>query len=83
MVLISSNRRVTTSGINKLANKFRHYRMEDCPIKEKIDEIISEFTVRFDEIERERDDRIKALEGGRDVELGAIKKVKVYVAKKT
>ena len=82
MVLISSNRRVTTSGINKLANKFRHYKMEDCFIKGKIDEIISKFVVRFDKIEKERDKAIKGLEGGRDTELGAIKKVKVYVATK-
>ena len=82
MVLISSNRRVTTSGINKLANKFRHYRMEECPIKEKIDEIISIFIVRFDRIESERDEAIESLKGGRDIELGAIKKVKVYVATK-
>ena len=82
MVLISSNRRVTTSGINKLANKFRYYKMEDCPIKENIDEIISTFVVRFDRIETERNEAIESLEGGRDVELGAIKKVKVYVATK-
>ncbi len=82
MVLISSNRRVTVSGINKLANKFRYYRMEDCSVKEKIDEIISKFVVRFDRIERERDEAIEALESGHDVELGAIKKVKVYVATK-
>ena len=82
MVLISSNRRVTTSGINKLSNKFRYYQMEDCPIKEKIDKIIGEFVVRFDRIETERNEAIQSLEGGRDVELGAIKKVKVYVATK-
>ena len=82
MILISSNRRVTISGVNKLANKFRHYKMEQCPIKEKIDEIINKFTQRFDKIEVEREEAIESLENGQNDSLGTIKKVKVYVATK-
>ena len=82
MILISSNRRVTSSGINKLANKFRYYKMEECPVKNQIDEIMKKYIPRFDKIESERDEAIKALEGGQDIELGAIKRVKVYIATK-
>lgn len=82
MILISSNRRVTSSGINKLANKFRYYKMEECPVKKQIDEIMGRYIPKFDKIESERDEAIKALEDGQDVELGAIKRVKVYIATK-
>ncbi|OGV19943.1 MAG: DNA-directed RNA polymerase subunit beta [Lentisphaerae bacterium GWF2_38_69] len=82
MILISSNRRVTTSGINKLANKIRYYRMEDCPMKKKIDEIAKKYLPRIEKIEQERDEAINSLESGQDIELGAIKKVKVYIATK-
>ncbi|HJO91942.1 MAG TPA: DNA-directed RNA polymerase subunit beta [Victivallales bacterium] len=82
MILISSNRRVTASGINKLANKFRYYRMEECPVKEQIDEVISKFVPKFDRIEKTRDEAIQSLESGDNTNLGAIKKVKVYIATK-
>jgi len=82
MVLISSNRRVTSSGINKLANKFRHYKMEDCEIKQQIDAILVNYIDKFDKIEKIRDESIASLENGDDNEHGPIKKVKIYVATK-
>ena len=82
MILISSNRRVTMSGINKLANKFRYYRMQDCPIKAQIDDIINDFEPRFTKIEKERDQQIDILESGQNIKLGSIKKAKVYIATK-
>ncbi|MCF7790943.1 MAG: DNA-directed RNA polymerase subunit beta [Victivallales bacterium] len=82
MVLISSNRRVTMSGISKLANKFRHYRMNDCPIKRQIDEVIEKYKPKFDKIERDRDEQIESIENGQNIKFGSIKKVKVYIATK-
>ncbi len=81
-ILISSNRRVTSSGVNKLAHKFRDFVMQDCSIKDKIDEIVAKYKPKFDRIESERDVAIEALESGEEVEFGAIKKVKVYIATK-
>ncbi len=82
MILISSNRRVTSSGINKLANKHRYYKMEECSVKEQIDGIMGKYVPKFDRIENERDEAINSLEGGQNVELGAVKRVKVYIATK-
>jgi len=82
MVLISSNRRVTKSGILKLASKFRYFRMEDCDLKRKIDDVILRFKPRFDDIDLKRDDAIGSLESGDSAETGIIKRVKVYVATK-
>ena len=79
-ILISSNRKVTKSSISKLANKYNAWRMEDCPLKNTIDEIIGSFSSRFVEIEATRDDSIDALESGDGSDPGVIKKVKVYVA---
>jgi DNA-directed RNA polymerase subunit beta len=82
MILISSNRRVTMSGISKLANKYKHYRMEDCPVKRQIDDIFKKYEPKFDKIEKERDEQIEALEQGQNIKLGSIKKAKVYIATK-
>lgn len=79
-ILISSNRKVTRSAIMKLANKYNAYRMDDCPLKNTINEIISTILPRFQEIERTKDDAVVALEAGESIDLGVIKKVKVYVA---
>lgn len=81
-ILISSNRKVTRSSILKLSNKFRDYRMDDCPLKVKIDEIISRYAPKFDEAEKNRDNLINALESGDGAEPKIVRKVKVYVASK-
>ncbi len=82
MILISSNRKVTSSGISKLAGKFKEFKMKECPLKESIDKVINEFKPRFDDIDREKDTALGALEKGEGGEPGVIKKVKVYVATK-
>ncbi|OGV39922.1 MAG: DNA-directed RNA polymerase subunit beta [Lentisphaerae bacterium GWF2_45_14] len=79
-ILISSNRKVTRSAIMKLANKYNAYRMDDCPLKNTINEIISTFLPRFEEIENTKEGAVVALEAGESIDLGVIKKVKVYVA---
>ena len=79
-VLISSNRKVTRSSILKLANKYNSFRMEECELKNTIDEIIRVFLPRFEEIEGYKDDTIVNLEAGDSADPGVIKRVKVYVA---
>jgi len=79
-VLISSNRKVTRSSILKLANKYNSYRMEECELKNTVDEIIKVFLPRFGEIEQYKDDTITNLEAGDSADPGVIKRVKVYVA---
>ena len=82
VVLVSANRKVTPASINKLAAKYDSYRMEDCEIKQKIDEIISGYRGSFKDFERQRDESIDALENGDGEDPGTISKVKVYVASK-
>ena len=79
-ILISSNRKVTSSSVKKLANKWSSYRMEDCPLKTTIDEIIATFEPRFKQIETTREESINTLNTGEGVDPGIIKRVKVYVA---
>lgn len=82
VILVSANRKVTTASIAKLANKYDSYRMEECEMKHTIDEIIGSYKSRFEGIERMREESIGALEAGDSDDLGAIKKVKVYIASK-
>ena len=79
-ILISSNRKVTRSSILKLANKYNCWRMEDCPLKESISEIIGIYAPRFEDNEKGREEAIAALENGESVDPGLIKRVKVYIA---
>ena len=79
-ILISSNRKVTKSAVQKLAAKYNAYRMEDCPLKQTIDSVIETFSSRFDSIGNGKEDTITSLESGDNTEGGIIKKVKVYVA---
>ncbi|MCF6226101.1 MAG: DNA-directed RNA polymerase subunit beta, partial [Xanthomonadales bacterium] len=81
-ILISSNRKVTTSAINKLSNKHSSWRMEECALKESINEVIMIFAPQFDESEKNKKNGIDAIENGNGVDPGIIKKVKVYVASK-
>ncbi|QSH39997.1 DNA-directed RNA polymerase subunit beta [Lentisphaerota bacterium ZTH] len=79
-ILISSNRKVTRSSILKLANKPSDWRMEECQLKNSINEVIEVFLPRFKDNENNRDENIATLEGGESVDPGVIKRVKVYVA---
>ena len=82
VILVSANRKVTPASINKLAAKYDSYRMEDCEIKQKIDEIVNSYRGSFKEFERQRDESIDALENGDGEDLGTIRRVKVYIASK-
>ena len=79
-ILISSNRKVTRSSVLKLATKYNCWRMEECPLKESIKEIVTVFEPRFEENDQFKDEVIQTLESGDGSDPGVIKKVKVYVA---
>jgi DNA-directed RNA polymerase subunit beta len=81
-ILISSNRKVTRSSVLKLANKYDSWRMEECPLKNTINDIVSMFASRFEEITSAKDEVVNSLETGDGVDPGVIKKVKVYIASK-
>ncbi len=81
-LLISANRRVTHPTVVKLANIYKTYQIEDCPLKNDIDTIMNSFKPRFEKVEQERDEQIEILENGDGEELGQIRRVTVYVASK-
>ena len=78
-VLISSNRKVTRSSIMKLANKYNSWEMEECPLRQSINEIIALFVPQFEELDSMRSESMNSLEAGEGVDPGTIKRVKVYV----
>jgi DNA-directed RNA polymerase subunit beta len=79
-MLISQNRKVTESAILKLSTKYNSWTMEECPLKESIQDIIATFEERFEDTEKYREENIQKLESGDGNDPGIVKKVKVYVA---
>ena len=64
VVLISSNRKVTKSAIQKLASHYNCWGMEECELRDKIDEIITEFVPKFEENEARRAEFMAKVEAG-------------------
>ena len=76
-ILVPANRKITRSPIQKLANRFDSWQMEDCDVKNAISAVIESFDERFAENEA----RLHSIDDDRaDDEQGTIKRVKVYVA---
>ncbi len=80
--IIPANRKITKTLLRKLAAAHEHIEIESSPIQIKIDEIISDYGPKFDEIAMERERGMDRLENGDDVDAGIIKQVRVYVAAK-
>ena len=81
-VIIPANRKITKTLLRKLAAAHEHIEIDPSPIQIKIQGIISDFTVRFEELESENDRQLGRLESGDELDQGVIKQVKVYVASK-
>jgi len=81
-IIIPANRKITKTLLRKLAAAHEHVQIEESPIQIKIDEIISEFCPKFEEIDAEEERALERLESGDDLDQGIIKQVKVYIATK-
>ena len=79
-VLISANRKVTKSAVQKLAAKYETWSQEECDVRTEIARIIDSFVPRFRENEEKHQRALDNLEQPDQDEKGIIKKVKVYVA---
>ena len=79
VVLINANRKVNKNAIQKLAQHYNSWSMEDCEAKSKITEIIESFKPHFEENEEHRRRYLDSVDSF-DSEQGTIKRVKVYVA---
>ena len=81
-IIIPANRKITKQLLRKLASVYQHVEIDPSPIRNKIREIIGQFEHKFEELEREKQEKIGLVESGDDVDPGIIKQVKVYIASK-
>ena len=79
VVLISANRKVTKSAVQKLASHYDSWEMEECEARTAIARIIDSFLPQFKENEEKHKRAIAGLDQPEQMEKGTIKKVKVYV----
>ncbi len=78
-VLISSNRKVTKSSIQKLAAHYDCWSMEECELKKTLADIIDGFVPQFQENEEKRRRFADNGDGMDGEEGGILKRVKVYI----
>ena len=81
-IIIPANRKITKTLLRKLASIYDHIEIDPSPIRNKILEIIATFESRFGELDTDRERRLDQLESGEEIDPGAIKEVKVFVAAK-
>jgi len=81
-IIIPANRKITKTLLRKLAEVYDRIEIDPSPIRNKINEIISSFKKKFDDLQMQYDEEIERAESGEHVETGVIKSVKVYVASK-
>ena len=79
VVLINANRKVTKSAVQKLANHYDSWDMEECDARTAIARIIDSFRPQFKDNEDKHKRAIEGLDQPDQMEKGTIKKVKVYV----
>jgi DNA-directed RNA polymerase subunit beta len=81
-IIIPANRKITKTLLRKMASMYDHIEIDPSPIRNKIREIIGEFTHRFSELQMEHERQLDRIDSGEEVEPGIIKQVKVYIASK-
>ncbi len=81
-IVIPANRKITKTLLRKLAAAHENIEIDPSPIRNKIFDIVSSFEAKFSEVDLERERQLDHLESGGEAETGAIKQVKVFVAKK-
>src|SRR5690606_38950000 len=81
-IIIPANRKITKTLLRKLAQVYDRIEIDPSPIRNKINEIISQFKKKFDDLQMQHDEEMERLEAGDEVDPGIIKQVKVYIASK-
>ena len=81
-IIIPANRKITKTLLRKLAQVYDRIEIDPSPIRNKINEIISGFKKKFDDLQMQYDEEIERAESGEEVDVGIIKSVKVYIASK-
>ena len=78
VVLINANRKINKNAVQKLAQHYNCWSMEDCEVKNTITAIIDQFVPLFEENE-EKHRRLMDHLDSPDADGGIIKRVKIYV----
>jgi DNA-directed RNA polymerase subunit beta len=81
-IIIPANRKITKTLLKKLADVYDRIEIDPSPIRNKINEIISQFKKKFDELQSQHDEEMDRVEAGEELDSGIVKQVKVYVASK-
>ena len=81
-VIIPANRKITKTLLRRLAAVHRYIEIPPSPVRIKVFEIIESYESKFTDLEDDRDRKIEAIEQGDPIDQGAIKNVRVFVAKK-
>ncbi len=80
--IIPAGRKITKNVLRRLAMNHRSYKIPQCPASKRVDEIMKQYNLRFDNLEMRTNEVIERLENGSGEDQGTIKTVKVYVASK-
>jgi len=81
-IIIPANRKITKTLLRKLATVYDRIEIDPSPIRNKINEIISQYKKKFEDLQMQYDEEMERVEAGEDVDPGIIKQVKVYIASK-
>ena len=81
-IIIPANRKITKTLLRRLAAVHRFIEIPPSPVRIKVFEIVESYESKFSDLEDDRDRKIEAIEQGDPIDQGAIKNVRVFVAKK-
>jgi DNA-directed RNA polymerase subunit beta len=81
-VIIPANRKITKTLLRRLSSVHRYVDIPPSPVRIKVFEIIEGYESKFKDLDDDRDRKIEAIEHGDPIDQGAIKNVRVFVAKK-
>jgi DNA-directed RNA polymerase subunit beta len=81
-IIIPSNRKITKTLLRRLASVHRFIEIPPSPVRIKVFEIIESYESKFSDLEDDCNRKVEAIEQGDPIDQGAIKNVRVFVAKK-
>jgi DNA-directed RNA polymerase subunit beta len=81
-IIIPANRKITKTLLRRLASVHRFIDIPPSPVRIKVFEIIESYESKFQDLEDDKDRKIEAVEHGDSIDQGAIKNVRVFIAKK-
>jgi len=81
-IIIPSNRKITKTLLRRLASVHRFIEIPPSPVRIKVFEIIESYESKFSDLEDDCNRKIESIEQGDPIDQGAIKNVRVFVAKK-